>query len=112
HLAIRTEELSPRGPAGRRQTVLYLEGAATFLRLPQLAAALEAVPAGTELHVHFEGLRYIDHACLDLLMTWEKRHEATGGSLVLDWEGLTARFRSRGRAKGVADNLAEKKAAG
>ena len=46
---------------------LYLEGAATFLRLPKLAAALEAVPANRELHVHFDHLDYIDHACLDLL---------------------------------------------
>jgi MFS superfamily sulfate permease-like transporter len=79
-------------PTGAR-TVLYLEGAATFIRLPKLAAALEAVPPNTELHVHFEGLTYIDHACLDLLINWEKQHEATGGSLVVDWESLTARFR-------------------
>jgi MFS superfamily sulfate permease-like transporter len=87
HLAIRTEE----DPANSR-TILYLEGAATFIRLPQLAAALEQVPANTELHVHFEQLNYIDHACLDLLMTWEKQHEATGGSLVIDWDSLHARF--------------------
>jgi hypothetical protein len=29
-------------------------------------------------------------------MNWEKQHEATGGSLVLDWESLTARFNSFG----------------
>jgi hypothetical protein len=46
------------------------------------------------LHVHFEHLEYIDHACLDLLMNWEKQHESTGGSLVIDWDSLTARFRS------------------
>src|SRR5262249_27167266 len=53
----------------RNRTVLYLRGAATFLRLPKLAAALEAVPPNTELHVHFEELTYIDHACLDLFIT-------------------------------------------
>ena len=47
-----------------------------------------------ELHVDFEQLTYIDHACLELLMTWEKQHEATGGSLVLDWDSLHARFKS------------------
>jgi MFS superfamily sulfate permease-like transporter len=82
--------------AEQNRTVLYLRGAATFLRLPRLAAALEAVPPSTELHVHFEELTYIDHACLDLLMHWEKQHEATGGSLVVDWDSLTARFRSYG----------------
>ncbi len=79
----------------RRRATLYLEGAATFMRLPQLAAALEQVAPGTELHVHFEKLTYIDHACLDLLMNWEKQHETMGGSLILDWDSLTARFRGK-----------------
>ncbi len=85
-LSVRLEE----GPDG--QAVLLLRGAATFLRLPRLAAVLEKVPPGAELHVHFEQLSYIDHACLDLLINWEKQHEATGGSLVIDWDTLTARF--------------------
>jgi MFS superfamily sulfate permease-like transporter len=75
-----------------KHTVLHIEGAATFLRLPQLAAMLEKVPSATELHVHFENLSYIDHACLELLMTWEKQHEALGGSLVIDWDTLHAKF--------------------
>jgi MFS superfamily sulfate permease-like transporter len=77
---------------GRGATVMYLDGAATFIRLPKLAAALEKVPPSTELHVHFERLQYVDHACLDLLMNWEKQHQATGGQLVIDWEQFTARF--------------------
>jgi MFS superfamily sulfate permease-like transporter len=88
HLDVRMED----EPLHSRST-LHLEGAATFLRLPRLAADLEAVPQGRELHVRFDHLDYIDHACLDLLMNWEKQHAATGGSLVIDWESLTARFR-------------------
>lgn len=76
--------------AGR--TVLYLQGSATFMSLPKLASILETVPSQSELHVHFEELDLIDHACLNLLLSWEKQHEATGGCLVLDWEGLAARF--------------------
>jgi MFS superfamily sulfate permease-like transporter len=87
HLHIGSEDDSAHG-----RTQLFLEGAATFLRLPKLAAALESVPPNRELHVHFEHLDYIDHACLDLLMNWEKQHAATGGSLVIDWESLHARF--------------------
>ncbi|MCE9562377.1 MAG: STAS domain-containing protein [Planctomycetes bacterium] len=79
-------------PASGRLT-LVLEGSATFIRLPKLAAALEKVPPGITLHVDLTGLSYIDHACLTLLMNWEKQHEATGGKLVLDWETLRARFR-------------------
>jgi MFS superfamily sulfate permease-like transporter len=91
HLQIRLEPDPERG-----RTILFLEGTATFIRLPKLAAVLEKVPGNTELHVHIEGLSYIDHACLDLLINWEKQHETTGGSLVIDWDSLTARFRQFG----------------
>jgi MFS superfamily sulfate permease-like transporter len=71
---------------------LQMHGSATFLRLPSLAQKLEEVPDSAELHVDFEHLSYIDHACLDLLMNWAKQHESTGGKLVLDWESLHGRF--------------------
>lgn len=81
---------------------LVLEGTATFLRLPRLAASLEEVPPGAVLHVELSKLSYIDHACMTLLQNWQKQHEATGGKLVLDWETLQARFhtaRPRPRAR-------------
>jgi MFS superfamily sulfate permease-like transporter len=78
-----------------QRTFLYLQGTATFLGFPKLAKALESVSVGTELHVHFEELSLIDHACLELLINWERRQENTGGSLVLDWESLRAKFRNR-----------------
>jgi MFS superfamily sulfate permease-like transporter len=85
-------QIGRRGdPASGRMT-LVLEGSATFLRLPKLAAALDTVSSGTVLHIDFKGLSYIDHACLTLLMNWEMQHEATGGALFLDWETLHARF--------------------
>ncbi len=71
---------------------LHLRGAATVVRLPRLAAALERVPPSAELHVHLDALDYIDHACIDLLMNWEKQHMATGGQLSIDWQDLEARF--------------------
>ena len=74
-LHVRVED----APAERR-TVLFLEGNATFVNLPKLAATLDSVAPDRELHVHFEKLGYIDHACLDLLMNWEKRHRSSGGS--------------------------------
>ena len=56
-------------------TRLEMEGAATFLRLPLLASKLESVSDSAELHVDFQHLTHIDHACLDLLMNWAKQHE-------------------------------------
>ncbi len=86
-------ELTHSGDSSRWR--LALRGAASVVRLPKLAAALEQVPPNVELHVDLEALDYIDHACMELLMNWEKQHEGMGGSLVMDWTGLEARFRPR-----------------
>ena len=77
---------------------LRLRGAATFLALPRLAEVLDQIPDQTELHVHLERLSYIDHACLEQFVNWEKRHAASGGVLNMDWEGLTAKFEDAGQS--------------
>jgi hypothetical protein len=46
-------------------------------------------------------LSYIDHACLDLLASWEKDLRADGGELVLDWDALNGLFRERNRRNGA-----------
>jgi MFS superfamily sulfate permease-like transporter/carbonic anhydrase len=97
-----------RGDPASGRLTLVLEGSATFIRLPKLAAALEKVPPGVTLHVDLMGLSYIDHACLTQLMNWEKQHESTGGKLVLDWETLRARFHTaRPRPRGEAARTSE-----
>ena len=74
---------------------MWLSGSATVVSLPKLAGTLEELPNDMKLHVHLHGLDYIDHACLDLLVNWQKQHEAMGGELMMDWEGLQARFGNR-----------------
>ncbi len=71
---------------------MVLHGAATFLGIPRLAAALEAVPRGAETHVHIEKLDYIDHACLEMLSSWDKQHSSNGGSLQIEWQELVERY--------------------
>lgn len=83
------------------KSVLHLRGAATFLSLPRLADALDSVPANTELHVCMDELDYVDHACLELIMDWEKQHETTGGTLVMDWGELRAMFKSKRRSRHI-----------
>lgn len=73
---------------------LYLEGAATFLRLPALAAQLDRVPPGTTLHVHLDRLSYIDHSCMELLSNWERQAAERGSRLIVEWAGLEKRFRN------------------
>lgn len=79
----------------RNRVELHLKGAATLIRLPMLATALEEVRPGAEVHIHFEQLDYIDHACLDLLSNWEKQHEVSGGTLIIEWEELSSKFHQR-----------------
>jgi MFS superfamily sulfate permease-like transporter len=87
HLEVTVEEERATG-----RTELRLTGAATFIRLPKLAAALEQVRPDAHVHVYFHELTYIDHACLDLLVNWEQQHRAAGGELVVDWDRLHAVF--------------------
>ena len=73
---------------------LHLTGSATFLQLPRLARALESVPDDRELHVHIDELDHIDHACLELLSSWDTRRASAGKpGMVVEWDELTERYR-------------------
>jgi len=69
---------------GRRLDV-YLVGAATFLRLPKFADALEAIPAEHETHVHLRDLDYVDDACLEALSAWQNQRTQKGAKVVIEW---------------------------
>lgn len=74
---------------------LHLTGSATFLQLPRLASELELVPDDRELHVHIDQLDHIDHACLQLLSTWNTGREGAGKpGMVVEWDELTQRYRT------------------
>jgi MFS superfamily sulfate permease-like transporter len=74
---------------------MRLSGAATFLRLPKLAAAIESVPLDAELHLHLEGLDYIDHACMELIATSRTLREKAGSILAVEFDELQHRFERR-----------------
>jgi len=80
--------------AGKRIDV-FLEGAATFLRLPMLADELEAVPADVETHIHVGDLDYIDDACLEVLSSWQKQRSAKGTKIVLEWDEALRLYRDK-----------------
>lgn len=71
---------------------VYIEGAATFLKLPTLASALERIPAGSDVHLHVQRLLYIDHSCMDLLRSWEKQQAEAGTRLIVEWSELNRRY--------------------
>ena len=71
---------------------LHLEGSATFIRIPILTAALDAIPDGTVVHIHTEKLHYIDHSCLDLMQNWINRASARDLRIVLEPDALERKY--------------------
>ncbi|MCB5168760.1 SulP family inorganic anion transporter [Streptomyces bambusae] len=70
---VHIETVVEPGPDGEVLRVRVL-GHATFLRLPRLLDALEALPGGRPVHLDLNGLRHLDHACLTALEAWERQH--------------------------------------
>ncbi|MEU2744160.1 SulP family inorganic anion transporter [Streptomyces sp. NPDC007095] len=64
HVHVETED---RGTAGM---VVRVMGNATFLRLPKLLDALEALPHDRDVRLELGGLRHVDHACAAALERW------------------------------------------
>lgn len=90
HLEVRLHD----EPATSTTTVI-LRGSATFIKLPRLAAALEAIPTGGNVKLDISGLNYIDHACLDLIANWRKQYVARNGHVELPWDDLRRRYHER-----------------
>jgi MFS superfamily sulfate permease-like transporter len=74
--------------------VLHLEGRATFLGLPKLAAALDRVERGASAEFRVDDLHYIDHACWEMIAQWRRFHESTDGRIEADWDRLKAKLPS------------------
>lgn len=79
-------------PGEGNRVDVYVEGAATFLKLPTFAHALERIPPGSDVHLHVQRLLYIDHSCMDLLRTWEAQAKESGTRLIVEWSELNRRY--------------------
>lgn len=93
HLDIRLVKTSDKNRA-----TLYLKGAATFVRLPQLASTLDMISPEIELHIKLENLNYIDQACLELLANWKNQHESAGGVVIIEIDSLHDKLTNRAKA--------------
>jgi MFS superfamily sulfate permease-like transporter len=72
---------------------LYFEGSATFLRIPLIAAALDAIPEGETVHIRTERLTYIDHSCLDLVEDWIAQSDKRKQEIVMERGALEEKYR-------------------
>jgi MFS superfamily sulfate permease-like transporter len=82
HLEVDVEDNGPAAPID-----VSLHGAATFVKLPVLAEALEGLPEERTVHLHVGGVAYIDHACLELLNDWQERY-ASHGEVIISWDDV------------------------
>jgi MFS superfamily sulfate permease-like transporter len=69
-----------------------LEGAANFVTIPKLADSLDALEAGKTVHVFFDNCQYMDHSCIDYLLSWEEQYRSQGGTVELQLHTITDRF--------------------
>jgi MFS superfamily sulfate permease-like transporter len=57
---------------------IHLDGAATFITMPKLNKALDAVPEGRPLTIELGSVPAIDHSCAELLREWLQRQRKRG----------------------------------
>jgi MFS superfamily sulfate permease-like transporter len=76
----------------RRRADVYLEGIATFVRLPQLIKAFDAIDETLVVHLHIQSLTYIDHTTLDQIKLMAERRCDMGGAVEVQWNELTERY--------------------
>lgn len=73
-------------------TVLHLEGVGTFIGIPKITHALETIKAGCTVRVETGSLRYIDHACIEVIESWAERRVQLGDTIHLEKEALHRRY--------------------
>ncbi|HVK24236.1 MAG TPA: carbonic anhydrase, partial [Actinokineospora sp.] len=71
-----------RGPDDTSCAVI-VEGTLCFLSLPRLSRVLAQVPDGSAVHLELV-VDDLDHAAYEHLSAWQRQHEATGGTVVVD----------------------------
>jgi len=62
---------------------ITLDGAATFLSLPRLTSAIEAVPAGTPVRLDLSRVSAVDHTSAETLRDWLQRRRKAGSPVSL-----------------------------
>lgn len=70
---------------------VHLSGNATFLRLPRILDALEALPEDRPVELDLSEVHHLDHACRTALENWAERRGAVGTAPVrVTGDGRTA----------------------
>lgn len=78
---------------------IFINGCATFINLPILADKMEEIEPKKNVFICLENLSYIDHACLDLLMSFQSKYERNGGEVSISWKELENKFATINKQK-------------
>ena len=76
-------------------TEVHFSGIGTFLAIPKITAALDQVSVDKPVVVHTHSLRYVDHACIEVIESWAERREQNGQEVHVSMEKLHMRYRTR-----------------
>ena len=60
---------------------IVLDGAATFVALPKISAALDTAPQGDRLKLNLERMSHVDHTCAEMIEDWIKRRREAGATV-------------------------------
>jgi MFS superfamily sulfate permease-like transporter len=100
-------EINIEEDEAHHQTHVHLRGAASFIRLPKLAATLEGLTTEHEVHLHVDELDYIDHACLDIITKWERQRIQARIPVRVEWNRLHHKYHEKNALDATPEQHAE-----
>lgn len=86
---------------GEADWQVSIDGACTFLSLPRLHQAFDAVPPGSRVVLQMS-MTFIDHAAREFIDAWRRQHEAGGGTVYIELDGLEDDDHQRPRSQRTA----------
>jgi carbonic anhydrase len=87
---IHAQRVCPASDDAPSRWRVVVEGTLSFLSIPRLSGVLAQVPRGSHVTVEMV-VDFMDHAAYDYLASWQRRHEATGGTVTVDEVGPVRR---------------------
>lgn len=103
-LVVKSSSLHVRVVQEGTNEVIHLEGSATFVSLPRLAEALDSIKGENgDVVIKMDSLSVLDHACVELIESFEDRLERQGTNVQVPWEAAEQRHVDRGKVIPVSD---------
>ncbi|MQA10844.1 MAG: carbonic anhydrase [Pseudonocardiaceae bacterium] len=86
---VRAERAEPTHPDAPEHWIVVVEGTLSFLSIPRLSRVLSRVPSGSFVELELV-VDFLDQGAYEHLTSWQRQHEAAGGSVLVDEVGLAS----------------------